>query len=179
MGGQVITTWGAWKSERPGTTVLSLDTGYERDYEPGKPYGEYFASPDTIFPAGPTNDILPRKAWVFGIELNGSWIAFALDALQRVGVVNTDVAGSPMVIVAGGGRAVRAYDRPAGLMFERTGEGMQSSDGALWQLTDLGLLEKRSVSDARRLVRLPGHLAYWFGWYGFFPDTELWVGDTE
>ena len=32
----------------PDTTILSLDTGHARDYSPGKPYGDYFASEGLI-----------------------------------------------------------------------------------------------------------------------------------
>lgn len=28
----------------------------------------------------------------------------------------------------------------------------------------------------RTLPRVPGHLAYWFGWYSFFPQSELYTG---
>ncbi|MCZ6455200.1 MAG: DUF3179 domain-containing (seleno)protein, partial [Alphaproteobacteria bacterium] len=45
-----ITTWRNWLAKHPETKVLSLDTGFIRDYRPGRPYGEYFASPDTMFP---------------------------------------------------------------------------------------------------------------------------------
>lgn len=31
----VTTTWGEWRAEHPGTTVLSLDTGHKRDYREG------------------------------------------------------------------------------------------------------------------------------------------------
>jgi hypothetical protein len=28
-----------------------------------------------------------------------------------------------------------------------------------------------------RLPRLSGQLAYWFGWFAFFPKTELYGGE--
>ena len=28
--------------------------------------------------------------------------------------------------------------------------------------------------DGELAPRINGHLAYWFGWYAFFPDTELY-----
>jgi len=30
------------------------------------------------------------------------------------------------------------------------------------------------LADHKELFRLPGHLAYWFGWYAFFPKTEIY-----
>ena len=40
-----ITSWRDWQAQHPDTKVLSLETGFERDYTPGQPYGDYFASP--------------------------------------------------------------------------------------------------------------------------------------
>ena len=28
--------------------------------------------------------------------------------------------------------------------------------------------------DGERLARVPGHLAYWFGWFAFFPGAALY-----
>ena len=46
----VRTTWANWLAQHPDTTVLSLDTGWTRDYEPGAAYGDDFDSPTTMFP---------------------------------------------------------------------------------------------------------------------------------
>ena len=40
----VLTSWSEWRSRRPETRVLSLNTGFRRDYGPGVAYREYFAS---------------------------------------------------------------------------------------------------------------------------------------
>jgi hypothetical protein len=42
--------------------------------------------------------------------------------------------------------------------------------GERWQVTE----EALKGPDGQSLARINGHLAYWFGWYAFFPDTELW-----
>jgi hypothetical protein len=39
------------------------------------------------------------------------------------------------------------------------------------------LIEKEvlvSAPGCRRLARLAGHLAYWFGWFAFHPDTPVY-----
>ena len=177
----VVTTWADWKGSYPDTTVLSLDTGHVRDYTPGRPYGAYFASPDTMFPVAARDERLPAKAWVFGLRVGGEAAAFALEALQQSGVLNTAVGGEPVVLVAGEGRAVRAFAR-RDLTFDRQpgggGGGASTSligdDGTTWRVTDLALVQD---GGGGRLRRLPGHLAYWFGWYAFFPETRLWNGE--
>jgi hypothetical protein len=173
----VVTTWGEWRREYPGTTVLSLETGYDRDYRPGQAYGEYFASPDTMFPVGVRDDRLPAKAWVFAIRSGEAAMAFELEALQQEGVLNTRVGEQPVVLVVGGGRAVRAYERGE-LAFDwlpgRPGETtLVASDGSRWRVSDVAMYRE---GGGGVLNRLPGHLAYWFGWYAFFPDTGLWTG---
>ena len=30
------------------------------------------------------------------------------------------------------------------------------------------------ASDGERAPRINGHLAYWFGWYSFFSNTEIY-----
>lgn len=43
------------------------------------------------------------------------------------------------------------------------------ANGASWRITEAALIGP----SGERLPRLGGHLAYWFGWYSFFPRTEL------
>ncbi|MCA1652435.1 MAG: DUF3179 domain-containing protein [Acidobacteria bacterium] len=45
----VTTTWKEWRTEHPNTTVLSLDTGYARDYAEGAAYRDYFATDRLMF----------------------------------------------------------------------------------------------------------------------------------
>ena len=45
----VTTTWGEWKRDHPATTVLSLETGYERNYGEGVAYRDYFSTDRLMF----------------------------------------------------------------------------------------------------------------------------------
>jgi hypothetical protein len=66
----------------------------------------------------------------------------------------------------------RAYDRGA-----HTFSSSPSPDQLLderrrtWRATEEALLGP----DGTRLPRLGGHLAYWFGWFAFYPHTEVYV----
>jgi hypothetical protein len=175
-----VTTWSDWLGRHPHTTVLSLQTGYQRDYTPGSAYGEYFASDDLMFPVGLQDDRLAAKAWVFGLRFDDAAMAFDLEALQLAGVLNTTVGTQAVVLVVGAGRAVRAYDRgDATFDWHPTEEGqalLVADDDSEWRVTDIAL---QRVSGSGFLRRLPGHLAYWFGWYAFFPDTGLWSGQDR
>jgi hypothetical protein len=45
----VTTTWGEWRAQHPDTTVLSADTGHDRDYSEGAAYRDYFSSDALMF----------------------------------------------------------------------------------------------------------------------------------
>ena len=179
----VVTTWSDWLERYPDTTVLSLETGHQRDYTPGSAYGEYFASDDLMFPVAMQDDRLAAKAWVFGLRSGDDAVAYELEALQQAGVLNTAVGAQPVVLVVGAGRAVRAYDRGDLTFAWKPADSPDSpdsartvlvaGDGSEWRLSDVGL---HRISGSGFRGRLPGHLAYWFGWYAFFPDTSLWRG---
>ena len=43
--------------------------------------------------------------------------------------------------------------------------------GRKWRVTEDALV----ADDGERLSRLGGHLAYWFGWFSFYPKTEIYT----
>jgi len=45
----VTTTWREWKRGHPDTTVLSIDTGFRRNYAEGEAYRNYFATDQLMF----------------------------------------------------------------------------------------------------------------------------------
>ena len=170
----VTTTWSEWVRAHPDTLVLDLKTGYVRDYTPGRPYGRYFASPDTMFPVSPRSDRLRTKAWVFALRLGTRAKAYPLDVLATTPVVNDTLAGTKLVIVANAAtRTVRAFERgerefrqgPSGA------ELIEAASGEIWTVEEEGLVSRAT---GRRLPPVGGHLAYWFGWYAFYPRTEVY-----
>jgi hypothetical protein len=171
----VVTTWARWSTAHPDTRVLSIKTGHVRDYRPGRPYGEYFASPETMFPVWRKSSLLPPKTWVYTLLVNGHPKAYPLDVLARERVVNDTVGGWPVVLVAGSdpeAREVRAY-KGSGLTFMPDGAGgIVDMFGRPWRVAEEALFGP----DLWAQHRLGGHLAYWFGWYSFYPHTELYRG---
>jgi len=168
----VVTDWGDWLAAHPDTKVLDIETGYVRDYTPGRPYGTYFASADTMFPAYQRSQALPEKAWVYALLVDGVPKAYPLETLQQEVAANDALAGQPVVLVANpDSRAVRAYERGE-FEFTRADESAPLLDrsGRAWTVTEDALLGP----DGEMLARLPGHLAYWFGWFSFYPRTQLY-----
>ncbi len=166
-----ITSWERWLEAHPDTKVLDLETGHIRDYRPGRPYGEYFASPELMFPAALRDDSLSEKDQIFGVRLPGGAKAWPLEAFAGGAVIN-DRAGFTDLVLIGDAetRTVRAYRRE-GLEFAAgLGPDGLTADGVEWTVTEGAL----TAPDGRTLARLPGHVAYWFAWAGYLRDAELY-----
>lgn len=171
----VITTWKEWRTDHPNTRVLDIKTGYQRDYTPGRPYGRYFASPDTMFPVSPRSDRLRTKDLVFAVRSGGAQKVFPLEVFRREPVVN-DRVGATNVVVVGKAetRSARAYERSA-LTFQSgsgLGELIETTTGTRWRVEEERLVEPTT---GRTLPRVGGHVVYWFGWYAFYPDAEVYA----
>jgi len=191
----VVTSWGAWRKRHPETTVLSLDTGHERPYVPGMPYGSYFQSSQKMFPALERRRELPTKERVFGLLHDGVAKAWPLRKLVDARVTN-DVIGETGVVlvalegqvrVAGPGReagrveyeaggAVRAYQRgEREFALGADDATLREASGAVWRLDEEALLGP----DGAEAPRLPGTLAYWFAWQAFHPETLVDAPEPE
>jgi hypothetical protein len=169
-----ITSWREWKTRHPQTSVISLDTGMRRDYTPGAAYGKYFASPNLMFPVWKRDDRLEAKDWVYALRSGADARAFPLAILFAERIVNDSVGGVPVVIVADPeSLAVRAYVRGSRSFAEGpSGRLADPATGTLWRIEEDSLVPESAAAVA--LPRFPGHRAYWFGWYAFFPETSLY-----
>jgi hypothetical protein len=188
----VLTTWDEWQSAHPDTVVLAEETGFNRPYFAGAAYGHYFADDETMFPVWQRSAELAAKSQVFALNFNDTPKAYPLDLLTTAGVVNDELAGTELVLVADGGlisvddgfsqyigavtyqagAAVRAYERD-GHTFQPGADAGTVVDetGAVWTVSETAL----TSPDGTELPRLSGHLAYWFGWYAFYPETLLYT----
>lgn len=94
----VHTTWSAWRTEHPESLVLSRETGFDRDYAKS-PYAGYAEKPGTIFPVTNTDNRLPTKALVLGVEIDGKYKAYPFRELDKAGpTVRDEFNGSELII---------------------------------------------------------------------------------
>ena len=168
----VTTTWGEWKRRHPQTTVLSIETGYRRDYGEGIAYNSYFATDDLMFSISTSDSRLKNKDEVLALTFpdhSKKSMAIAADYLVRTPVysnalddlnfvVLTDESGANRVFEAGDNRFVE-YDQDISVIDDK---------GQTWTLSEDGLRR-----DDIKLGRLAAHRAFWFGWHAAFPDTVL------
>ena len=158
-----ITSWDRWRRRHPHTTVLSLDTGYRRDYGSGVVYRDYFASPDLMFPTiVRSEEHVRRKDYVFGIRMLGAAKAWPLNAFEAGSVINDQIGAKPIVLIGDADtRTVRAYNRGTD-RFEAGDETNQlkGEGGEAWEIEEEFLVGPKG----EQYGRIPGHVSYWFAW---------------
>ncbi|MFQ5927831.1 MAG: DUF3179 domain-containing protein [Terriglobia bacterium] len=172
----VVTTWKEWRRKHPKTQVLSLETGYKKDYSHHELYSKYFASPDPWFPVRERDKRVKPKEEVFTLVVNGRPKAYVVRKLRGKQVVNDTLGGEKIVLVTNGKTgAVRAYRRGERRFEARksSDEVADSQDGSVWSVREAALVAR---SSGERLPRVAGHVAYWFAWYLFYPQTLLYAG---
>lgn len=177
-----LTTWREWRELHPETTVLDDDTGifpataYLNEDDPNSIYFDYRANTTTIFPPGAESDLLPEKSFVLGINAGGEAKAYALTRLPEEPVVNDEVGGREVVVIAtDNAEGARAYERGG-----REFSGPELTDGeltvvdetgVLWRVEEDGLV---AVDGGETLKRLESRVSYWFAWYQTFPQTDVY-----
>jgi hypothetical protein len=109
-----ITTWKKWKAKHPGTTVLSFDTGYGRNYS-RDPYEDYYLQRrgmfTSFFQAGPGEE---EKEIVAGIEVGDSAKAFPVSVIRQQ---------EKMTDTIGGKRITLTYDDSTDRITVKTASG--------------------------------------------------------
>lgn len=169
----VTTTWGSWRKRHPQTQVLSLDTGYDRDYAEGAAYRNYFATDQLMFEVPKLDRRLKNKAEVLALtfpERTEETLAISSTFLNKNRVYADRIGDLSFVVLTDESGASRVYETK-GRAFERWDavQATTDQDGVEWTL-----YEDRLESHAgERLARLPAHRAFWFGWYAAYPDTRL------
>ncbi len=167
----VTSTWGEWRRRHPDTTVLSLDTGHRRDYGEGVAYQEYFATDALMFNTSLVDERLANKAEVLGLVFPDALpLAITAEYAADNPLLHEQAGERDFVVVTDRSGAMRVYES-TGVIFDRWDQDqtLVDSRGVSWKLQ-----EDRLVSDnGRSLARLPSHSAFWFGWYGAYPNTRL------
>lgn len=177
------TSWGEWRLLNPNTTVVSSDTGFDRNYEVS-PYGDYddLNNDDLLFDM-PVDDSRPLKERVLALRGPSTSLGFPFgelsDSLGDRGAVHEAIDGDEVVVFysrADGETAV-AYSPEVGgepLTFEAgaTGGWTDIETGSTWNL------EGRATAGPHRGERLAqrpdAFVVFWFAWRHFDPDGSIW-----
>ena len=143
-----------------------------------------------MFPVWQRSKQLDTKEQVYALTINGMPVAYPITTVAEEQVVNDSVNGQNLVVVgqrgtvtvAGNSRRagavtytagseIRAYDRGDREFSPSTQvDVLLDTDGNEWQVTESALVGPTG----ERAERVNGHLAYWFGWYSFYPQTLVY-----
>jgi hypothetical protein len=169
----VTTTWGKWKKLHPNTKVLSLDTGYRRDYGEGVAYHEYFSTDELMFNTPYSDQRLKNKQEVLALrfkEFPREQLAISADFLKKTPVYRGNIKDQKFVIFTDETGANRVYD-PMDVTFTQFKGDNTAIDlkGNIWQVKESKLVAENGTT----LERLPYHRAFWFGWHATYPNSKL------
>ena len=169
----VTTTWAEWKRRHPKTKVLSLHTGYNRNYNEGIAYQAYFSTDNLMFNTPFHDGRLKNKDEILAIRLAEYptlQIAIFVEFL-RENPIYTDIIGNQKFVVLtdhSAANRVYAIDDQVFQKYDQRGR-LVDSLGRKWTVTESRLI----CEDGQELTRLPYHRAFWFGWVAAFPKTRL------
>jgi hypothetical protein len=173
------TTWKEWRTRHPATTVIVPDPEMVKrwgfDYRPGAANQRRSG---VSFPVPLHSAALQERDEVYAVRLEGQAKAYPLETVLQRRVINDRLGEIPLVLVGDpASGAVRAYRR--GERTFRPGRSpaeVLDENGRRWSVGEEALSPIPGKGTAE-LGRVPGHAAFWFGWYAFFPDSELY-GDS-
>jgi hypothetical protein len=171
-GSVVTTTWGEWRKRHPGTQVLSLDTGHQRDYSEGKAYEAYFATDELMYQVPKRDGRLANKAEIVGLvfaQAADKPLAIAAGYLKSHPVHHDAVNDLKFVVLTDLSGANRVYQSDEVTFIAFDGQNTATdSQGNQWTVS-----EDKLEGDGKQLPRLPAHCSFWFGWYAAYPHTRL------
>jgi hypothetical protein len=187
-----IVSFADFREAFPDGRVLSRETGYSRDYG-RNPYVGYDAMGENPFLfTGETDGRLPALVRVVAVDVDGTDIAYPFSVLEKLGVVNDDPAGMPLVVFHQSGTG-SALDNTVITMSDDVGAtGVFSPlvDGRTLTFVNEGevIRDKETGSTWSILGRATGgplagtqleavsHADYfWFAWAAFKPDTIIYT----
>jgi hypothetical protein len=166
----VTTTWKAWRARHPTTTVLSLDTGHQRNYDEGVAYRSYFATDQLMFNVPKKDTRLPNKAEVLALRNASETMAISADFLATRPVYALRLGNTDLVVLTDASGANRVYEAKSNSFTSWDQQStVRDSQGGTWTMTEAHL---KSPS-GQILPRASAHRAFWFGWHAAYPDTKL------
>jgi hypothetical protein len=166
-------TLAEWTYQHPDTRVLQPDTvfklAYEgwKDYDEGKQKGRLERKDSLSW---------QKKSWVVGVQIGMESKAYDWIELQVKRVVNDEVNGVPVVVLANrDSMSFHVYERVIdgeAVTFSATSDNMRISDsktGSRWNWD--GRCEEGALK-GKFLKPVQAYQEYWHSWQTFHPLTE-------
>jgi hypothetical protein len=177
----VETTWRTWQRFFPGSKVMNIPTGFNRNYSNNlfadyKMRDDYFLFPVAIAPSH-----LSNKERVLGVVVNGKAHIYPFSSMSKkpknYWVYNDDVDGVP-VVVAGNYEQnfLVAFNRKLAdgtilyfnPLLNKGATILRDQEGTLWNIFGEAV---RGPRKGQRLSHINAFIGYWFAWSIFYPDA--------
>jgi hypothetical protein len=171
-----VALWKDWKQLYPNSKVLSKDTGSVRPYG-ADPYGDYYTSPDILFPISNRDNRVGLKEIVVGLENEGLSKAYKLQDIEKLKVINDQLNNKSVTLFSLHPLTARVFDSSVNgqtLIFQYNFTANSFTDkqtGSQWDF------EGKSIEGplkGKQLLRLPFDEGYWFEWAAFHPGTTVY-----
>ena len=171
-----VAYWKDWKKIYPQSKVLSKDTGSARPYG-ADPYGDYYTSPDILFPVSDRDNRLGLKEIVVGLENRDLSKAYKLQDIEKLKVINDQLNNKSVTLFSVHPLMARLFDPSVNgqtLLFKYNFTNNTFTDkqtGSQWDF------EGKSIEGpmkGKQLLRLPFDEGYWFEWAAFHPGTKVY-----
>ena len=168
-------TWKEWKNLYPRSSVLKKKGEFRSPYERYNRTGRLGVLGRRL-----RDQRLRGKERIIGIRSPDGVTAFVEKDVREAKLVEAQVGSLPVVLTAPATNLpVVAFDRRVGeraLSFRVAGNQpsviVDRETGTSWSLAHGEALE--GPLKGSKLVRAPAYPAFWFGWQGYFPATEVW-----
>jgi hypothetical protein len=155
-----------WLVLHPNSLVMQPDVKFQEEYdslsnyESGKRKGKLTKRDSTAW---------KEKAWVVGVEVNGSTKAYDWNQLKKQRIINDLIDNQPLVIVLASDdksfMALRRATSEQKLVIKN--DSIYDGKGNVYNL--LGKAQKSGAPD---LVKVNAYQEYWHSWQTFHPDTK-------
>ncbi len=171
----IETTWETWKATYPNSSVMTLDTGFSRDYN-AYPYDDYRTNHNRIFfPVEPVDSRLPSKERVLAVLTDIENKVYSIEAFSEDNVIS-DVVGDTEILVFGSKERnfVLAYEN-IGLQNVRISEAnlaiAEDDNGNIININGEIISGPLAGTQLRQTKSI---LGYYFSLAAFYPDILIY-----
>jgi hypothetical protein len=173
------TSWKTWKTMYPNSKVLSLNTGYNRNYG-NYPYGSYKTNGTLLFPVSNSDSRVSLKERVLAVIDNEKAKAFRFSQLDANEDLISTSFNNKNLVIAGSKSAnlMVAFNTKLAdgtvLEFQKTNSPLPAllddDEGNTWDVFGKAIAGPR---EGQKLFPVPQMMGYWFSFAAFYPDIEL------
>ena len=167
-----FTSWSAWRSAYPETTVMDTAQAPEATPDSLERYDDYVGAESLIYPAYLNSTALPAKERMLLVDLGDHDQAIRLADLKGKAVINHRFGDQGVVIIVENpiNCTIRVFKRPEGAIFGPSEfvDRVYGSGGGLWKVTEDALISP----SGEELERMPARGLFWFSVDGLNPITE-------